>query len=293
MAHWSPLFSVSVLALTLLPFPATADCPYEFGIEWGSYGSGPEQFQFAYDTALTPEGDLIVADHRNDLIKKFDVNGQLLLSFGSTGAGPGQFRRPVAVAVDGTGNILVVELLNFRLQKFAANGSYVTEWPLPGEGSYQDILDLAADDAGNVYVPDPSEGLLYKFGPDGTLLTSWSSGDPTWRPAAVSLDENGILYASYAGFYMKLTTELTVTRPVREKQGQPANQAILREIAGLTGGAHADAGKIETLLGEISALPEPEPAEFRTRLWSNPWWGGLILGLLAIYWTGRKVAGML
>jgi hypothetical protein len=96
-----------------------------------------------------------------------------------------------------------------------------------------------------------------------------------------------------AGDGAELTTELNVTRPVREKQGQPANQAILRESAGLTGGAHADAGKIETLLGEISALPEPEPAEFRTRLWSNPWWGGLILGLLAIYWTGRKVAGML
>jgi hypothetical protein len=32
--------------------------------------------------------------------------------------------------------------------------------------------------------------------------------------------------------------------------------------------------------------------EQRIRLWSNPWWGGFILLWFGIYWTGRKLAGM-
>jgi len=44
---------------------------------------------------------------------------------------------------------------------------------------------------------------------------------------------------------------------------------------------------------QISLLPEPKPLERRIRLWSSPWWGGLILVLLGIYWTGRKLAGMI
>ena len=49
---------------------------------------------------------------------------------------------------------------------------------------------------------------------------------------------------------------------------------------------------LEKIVQKISLLPEAKPIEKRIRLWSSPWWGGLILFLLAIYWTGRKLAGM-
>ena len=50
---------------------------------------------------------------------------------------------------------------------------------------------------------------------------------------------------------------------------------------------------VSALIGRIAALPEAKPLEDRIRLWSNPYWAGLLLGLLAIYWTGRKLAGMI
>lgn len=68
---------------------------------------------------------------------------------------------------------------------------------------------------------------------------------------------------------------------------------MLRELADLTRGARVTTGSLDELVKKISALPETEPVERRLRLWSNPWWGGLILLLLGIYWTVRKVAGMI
>lgn len=90
----------------------------------------------------------------------------------------------------------------------------------------------------------------------------------------------------------QLETELLVTQPQREKLGQPVNAEILRELANITRGANVGTEALEQIVQQISLLPEPKPMEKRTRLWSEPWWGGLILSLLSVYWVGRKLAGM-
>jgi hypothetical protein len=91
----------------------------------------------------------------------------------------------------------------------------------------------------------------------------------------------------------KLETEIVVTKPQREKLGQPANIAMLREISDLTRGASGTVTDLDAIVKRISALADAEPQERRLRLWANPWWGGAILFLLAIYWTARKVIGMI
>ncbi len=90
----------------------------------------------------------------------------------------------------------------------------------------------------------------------------------------------------------KLETAFLVAPPQRERQGQPINLDILREIADISGGNTAMVESFGQILQKISVLPEPRPMEKRLRLWSSPWWGGFILLLLGIYWTGRKLAGM-
>jgi hypothetical protein len=89
-----------------------------------------------------------------------------------------------------------------------------------------------------------------------------------------------------------LETGLLVVQPQLEKQGRPANVQILKEIASMTQGASATADDLPGILRQISVLPNPQPVEQRIRLWSNPWWGGCVLFALGIYWTGRKLAGM-
>ena len=90
----------------------------------------------------------------------------------------------------------------------------------------------------------------------------------------------------------ELKTKLIVSLPKREKLGRPVNRPILGEIATITGGESAGTDHLDEIIKKISILPEPRPAEIRTRLWSNPWWGGAILLLLVVYWTGRKLAGL-
>jgi hypothetical protein len=90
----------------------------------------------------------------------------------------------------------------------------------------------------------------------------------------------------------QLETPLQVTQPVREKVGRPVNAEILRELAVMTRGASGSHDSLDKLVQQISLLPEPKPAERRTRLWSDPRWGGLLLFLLGIYWAGRKLAGL-
>ena len=90
----------------------------------------------------------------------------------------------------------------------------------------------------------------------------------------------------------ELESTIHVSQPIREKQGQPANLQVLRELARITGGNSGGVNEFDDILNAIKLLPDPQPQEIRHRLWSNPWWGGLILFLLAIYWTGRKLAGM-
>jgi uncharacterized membrane protein len=89
-----------------------------------------------------------------------------------------------------------------------------------------------------------------------------------------------------------LETDLPVVQPQLEKQGQPVNGQVLREIASLSHGANASFEALGQVVQQVSLLPEPTPLEQRIRVWSNPWWGGFILLLLGIYWTGRKLAGM-
>lgn len=90
----------------------------------------------------------------------------------------------------------------------------------------------------------------------------------------------------------KLETELAVEQPTVEKIGQPVNRQVMQEIASITGGKSVTVEQLNELVHEIALAPEPKPLERRVRLWSNPWWGGLLLFLLTLYWIGRKMAGM-
>ena len=90
----------------------------------------------------------------------------------------------------------------------------------------------------------------------------------------------------------RLETTIPVTRPLLEKIGQPVNRRALREIASLSRGQLADAEELAGIVSALQSMPEPALREIRLRLWANPWWGGFLLSLLALYWIGRKLVGL-
>jgi hypothetical protein len=69
------------------------------------------------------QGEVYVADWRNDRIQKFSPSGQFLASYGESGTGEGQLQRPSGVAVDPEGFLYVADWGNERVQVLAPDGS--------------------------------------------------------------------------------------------------------------------------------------------------------------------------
>ena len=90
----------------------------------------------------------------------------------------------------------------------------------------------------------------------------------------------------------RLETDIPVKGQEKEQIGQPARLTVLKEVAEVTRGELTSIDKIQELVDQIAALPEPEPVITPFRIWSNPLWGGAIILLLGVFWTGRKFAGL-
>ncbi len=89
-----------------------------------------------------------------------------------------------------------------------------------------------------------------------------------------------------------LDASVSVQGMSREKRGQPARMDVLRELAQISRGKFLNTTDPETIIKAITALPEPEQLERRIPLWAHPAWAGTLIGLLGIFWAGRKAAGM-
>ena len=91
----------------------------------------------------------------------------------------------------------------------------------------------------------------------------------------------------------ELSLDLTVERPTKEKLGQPVVSRDLLHLAQLTGGEFTDYLNYEKVTQSLSFLPDPQPLIRIHRLRTDTAWGLFLFGLLAIYWTGRKLVGMI
>ena len=89
-----------------------------------------------------------------------------------------------------------------------------------------------------------------------------------------------------------LATSINVQGLKREKIGRPANLASLREIAAITRGKMVTASQTAELIDTIKELPEPEAQIRRIRLWASPFWAASMIGMLGVFWVGRKLVGV-
>jgi hypothetical protein len=98
------------------------------------------------------------------------------------------------------------------------------------------------------------------------------------------------LSCAEAGAALEAMISVQGTR--KEKRGQPARPEVLREIAQLTRGKFIEFTDPAKVLEAVSALPPEEMIERRLPLWAHPAWAGTLIGLLGVFWIGRKAAGV-
>jgi uncharacterized membrane protein len=171
--------------------------------------------------------------------------------------------------------------------------SYSPETPQAGDTVF--LQSTVLDQSGFPIDKGPVTGKVTSPGGQTERL-DFSQIEGGWGvfKSSFTAQEAGVykLEAASAPYGRHLATDLLVSRPVIEKQGQPVNAQILAEIAALTRGASFSTGEVDKMVGQIALLPEAKPVERRIRIWSDPAWGGAMLLLLTVYWVGRKWAGL-
>ena len=85
--------------------------------EWGSFGTGPGQFNQPFGITVRPDGLVYVTDFLNHRVQYFTAEGRYLGRWGSYGHEVGNFARPWGVAFYG-GRVYVTENSNHRVQYF-------------------------------------------------------------------------------------------------------------------------------------------------------------------------------
>ena len=142
----------------------------------GVSGAGTDTFNQPTDVAISPSGEIFVADgHRNsgtgapgnNRIVRFSKEGKFLGAFGRTGSGPGELREPHSIAFDSRGRLFVADRINNRIQVFDQTGKFLAQWTQFGRPSG---IYITRDDT--IYVADSETG------PDTGAgeMTGWRKG---------------------------------------------------------------------------------------------------------------------
>ncbi|WP_424357209.1 OmpL47-type beta-barrel domain-containing protein [Methanocella sp. MCL-LM] len=134
--------------------------------QWGSYGSGPYQFNQPGSVAVDHAGNMYIMDLMNRRVHKFSPNGDYTEDWTGHAAGDGELSAPAKIAVDSNGIVFVVD--NFHWVKmYAPDGYYIGKFggDGTGDGQFTWACDIAVNDEGYAYVTDYYAHRVQKFAP--------------------------------------------------------------------------------------------------------------------------------
>lgn len=128
--------------------------------------------------ATDGNGDLYIADSRNNRVQKRRFTGEFVENWTGASTGAGYFK-PYDIEADVSGDFLVSDWGNHRILRFSSDGAFLGEFGSYGtaEGQFDTPRGLESDKAGNIYVCDSGNHRVQKFGPDGTFLSAWGDDE--------------------------------------------------------------------------------------------------------------------
>ena len=194
-------------------------------------GAGNQaRFNSPRGVAMDADGNLYVADSRNNTIRRVTPGGMVTTFAGLPGVvgcndgsrGYARFNFPNGVAVDKSGNVYVADLYNSIIRKVTPGGNVTTLAGQPGvEGSangrggaalFNFPISIAVDGSDNVYVADMLNNAIRKITPDGMVTTlagrlSYLGGNADGpgsasrfcHPCGLAVDRTGTIYVADSG----------------------------------------------------------------------------------------------
>ncbi|XP_045501834.1 protein wech [Colias croceus] len=142
---------------------------------FGREGQDEGQVSRPWGLCVDREGNIIVADRRNNRIQIFNNRGEFRTMFGSKGTGPGEFDLPAGITTDTYGRIIVIDKDNHRVQIFTSSGNFILKFGSFGKecGQFQYPWDVAVNTLGNIVVTDTRNHRIQLFTSDGTYITKF------------------------------------------------------------------------------------------------------------------------
>lgn len=175
-----------------------------FIAEYGSKGSGNDQFSNAWAMAIAPStGNVYIADTGNNRMEELNSAGAFVRVFGTEGAG--RLDEPDGVAIDPSGNVWVSDYVNNRLVEFSATGEFMQEVGSSGTGNGQfKGPEGIAISEGSLFVVDNGNDRIEQFSLAGTYLNQFGkkgsgAGELNEPIAIASNPTSGNLYVSDLG----------------------------------------------------------------------------------------------
>ncbi|MGF1742514.1 6-bladed beta-propeller [Vibrio profundum] len=141
---------------------------YQHVMTIGEEGSGPGQFRYVEDFAISASGHLLVTDALNANVQIFNrKTGEFIHSFV---ADKDKFEKPEGIAVDDLGNIYVADYSSGYIQKFDKNYHHLQTFSDfgvdPGENMESEFMTIYNN---QLYMADAGNNRVDVFGLDGTF----------------------------------------------------------------------------------------------------------------------------
>lgn len=159
---------------------------------WGSFGSGPGEFNTPAGLAVDGEDRVYIADSGNDRVQVRSMEGIPIQTWGG-------FQNPRGVAVSGD-RVYVLDAR--KVQVFSLAGALQSAWePKDPEGeSLTGATALAVDEDGCVFLADPKSHRILKYDPAGGLVCAWGApgteAGELGRPCGLCLDGKGRVFVA-------------------------------------------------------------------------------------------------
>jgi hypothetical protein len=156
----------------------------------GSGGAGNGQLNQARDATTDTQGNIYVADFKNERVEVFTPDGAFLRTWGqkcpfNKPCPAGQFKDPYGIEHDAAGNIYVSD--NYRIQEFTNTGTYLTSFgqACPQGGCTGDELfqlrrvAVGAGSSPDVYAADLWGYKVVEFDQSGNVVQVFGNVPPS------------------------------------------------------------------------------------------------------------------
>jgi predicted membrane-bound mannosyltransferase/streptogramin lyase len=184
--------------LPAAPLPAQAS--------FGTRGSGPGQFDQPRGLAITPDGNLAVADSKNGRIQILSPDGKFLSEFGRGILSP-EVSGVGSVVCNREGEFYVADTWNHAVRKFSTDGKLLANTIEAMQGSGRTRMfgprGIAVNSRGEVFVTDTGNRYVRVFDRDLQPLFSWGGvgGGPGQfnEPVGIAIDDKDRVYVADTG----------------------------------------------------------------------------------------------